>query len=232
MPVFLVITLRAILTYLVLLLFSRLMGKREISQMTFFDYVSGITIGAIGAQLSIDRNSTWLEILPAIIVFSLFQIVSSILSKNSIWFRKILIDSPAILIEKGKISEKNMAKEKITLSELLGKLREKNAYNIADVETAILEIDGQISVQLKSNKKPVTPFDLNQQPQNQGLPRLIIEDGKLLNESLKAVKLTRSWLLTKLAEQGIHDISKVMLAQVDTLGNLYVDLYEENLTKN
>jgi len=232
MPVFLVITLRAILTYLVLLLFSRLMGKREISQMTFFDYVSGITIGAIGAQLSIDRNSTWLEILPAIIVFSLFQIVSSILSKNSTWFRKIVVGSPAILIEKGKISEKNMAKEKITLSELLGKLREKNAYNIADVETAVLEIDGQISVQLKSSKKPVTPFDLNQQPQNQGLPRLIIEDGKLLNESLKAVKLTRSWLMTKLAEQGIHDISKVMLAQVDTLGNLYVDLYEENLTKN
>jgi uncharacterized membrane protein YcaP (DUF421 family) len=231
MPTFLDITLRAVLTYLVLLLFSRLMGKREISQMTFFDYVSGITIGSIGAQLSTDRNSTWLELLPAIIVFSLFQIVSSIISKNSTWFRKIVISSPAILVEKGQILEKNMAKERITLNELLGKLREKNAYNLADVETAILEVDGQLSVQFKANKRPATPFDLNLQPPSQGLPRLLIEDGNLLSESLKDVKLTKSWLFTKLGEQDVHDISKVMLAQVDTLGNLYVDLYDEP-TKN
>ena len=232
MPTFLDITLRAVLTYLVLLLFSRLMGKREISQMTFFDYVTGITIGSIGAQLTTDRDSAWLELLPAVIVFSLFQIGLSILSKKSPRLRRIVIGSPAVLIEKGKILEKNMAKERITSSELIEKLREKNAYNLADVETAILELDGQISVQLKANKRPVTPLDLNIQPPSQGLPRLIIEDGNLLNESLKDVKLTRSWLLTKLAEQGIHDISKVMLAQVDILGNLYVDLYDDIPTKN
>jgi uncharacterized membrane protein YcaP (DUF421 family) len=232
MPTFLEITLRAVLTYLVLLLFSRLMGKREISQMTFFDYVTGITIGSIGAQLSTDRGSAWLELLPAVIVFSLFQISLSFLSKKSPRFRRIVIGSPAVLIEKGKILEKNMAKERITLSELIEKLREKNAFNLADVETAILEVDGQISVQLKANKRTVTPLDLNIQPPSQGLPKLIIEDGNLLEESLKDVKLTKSWLLTKLAEQDIHDISKVMLAQVDTLGNLYVDLYADMPTKN
>lgn len=231
MPKFLDITLRSVFTYLVLLFFSRLMGKRELSQMTFFDYVAGITIGSIGAQLSIDRNSTWFELLPAIVVFCLFQIISSILSKNSTKFRKILIGSPAVLIEKGKVLEENMSKERITLSELMGKLREKNAYNLADVETAILEVDGQISVQLKTNKMPATPSDLKMQPPNQGMPRLLIEDGKLLGESLKDVKLTKSWLFTKLAEQGIHDISKVLLAQVDTLGNLYVDLYDESAAK-
>jgi uncharacterized membrane protein YcaP (DUF421 family) len=125
-----------------------------------------------------------------------------------------------------------MSKERINLSELMTMLREKNAFSLADVETAILEEDGQLSVQLKANEKPATPFDLKAQVPEQGLPRLLIEDGKLLAESLKDLKLTRSWLLTKLAEQGVHEVSKVMLAQVDTSGNVYVDLYYDGPIEN
>jgi uncharacterized membrane protein YcaP (DUF421 family) len=167
--------------------------------------------------------------IPAVLVFSLLQIVLSHTSQKSIKFRKIVNGSPRVLIEKGKIMEENLVKERITITELMAKLRERNAYKLADVETAILEVDGQISVQLKAEKLPVTPADMNIKVQSSGLPRLVIEDGNILGESLKDLKLTRAWLLSKLAEQNIHDPSSVMIAQVDTAGNVYVDLYEDKL---
>lgn len=229
MPIYIDITIRAVLTYVTLLLLTRLMGKREISQMTFFDYIVGITIGSISAQMSTTLNSTWLQMLPAAVVFSLFQIVSAYLEQKSVKFRNIVDGSPTILIKNGKVLEENVAKEKLSISEVMTKLREKNAFNLADVETAILETDGQISIQLKSSKAPVTPSHLNIPVQNVGLPRLVIEDGNVLGESLQDLKLTRAWLLSKLAEQNVVDPAKVMLAQVDISGQLYVDLYDDGL---
>lgn len=229
MPAYLDVTLRAVLTYLVLLSLARLMGKREISQMTFFDYIVGITIGSISAQMSTNLASTWLHMLPAAVVFASFQIISTVLSLKSIKFRKLISDSPTVIIKGGKLLEKNIAKEKLSVSEVMTKLREKNAFKLADVETAIFETDGQISVQLKSHKAPATPSDLNISVQSNGLPRIVIEDGKVMEEGLKDLKLTRAWLYSMLAKQNVCDPSKVMLAQVDTSGSLYVDLYEDGI---
>lgn len=231
MPVYLNITIRSIMTYLTLFVLARAMGKREIAQITFFDYIVGISIGSIAAQVSTNLNSTWVQMLPALIVFAVFQIANAILSQKSIKFRNIVDGSPTILIKQGEILDRNLSKEKLTSNELIGLLREKNIFKIADVETAILEVDGKISVQLKTDKQPVTAIELNIPVQPEGLPRLVIADGNILGESLKDLNLTRSWLLAKLGEQNVKDTSKVMLAQVDTAGNLYVDLFDDKNNK-
>lgn len=219
------------MTYLTLFVLARAMGKREIAQITFFDYIVGISIGSIAAQVSTNLNSTWVQMLPALIVFAVFQIANAILSQKSIKFRNIVDGSPTILIKQGEILDRNLSKEKLTSNELIGLLREKNIFKIADVETAILEVDGKISVQLKTDKQPVTAIELNIPVQPEGLPRLVIADGNILGESLKDLNLTRSWLLAKLGEQNVKDTSKVMLAQVDTAGNLYVDLFDDKNNK-
>ena len=219
MPVYLNITIRSIMTYLTLFVLARAMGKREIAQITFFDYIVGISIGSIAAQVSTNLNSTWVQMLPALIVFAVFQIANAILSQKSIKFRNIVDGSPTILIKQGEILDRNLSKEKLTSNELIGLLREKNIFKIADVETAILEVDGKISVQLKTDKQPVTAIELNIPVQPEGLPRLVIADGNILGESLKDLNLTRSWLLAKLGEQNVKDTSKEMINQVETTAN-------------
>ena len=227
MPAYLQIFLRAIISYLVLLVMTRMMGKREISQMTFFDYIVGITIGSLTAVVATDIRMNWYDALPALLVFGAFQIISAFFSMKSIKFRKLVDGSSTVLIKNGKILEENLAKERLNTNELMFKLQEKNVFKLADVETAILETDGEVSVQKKSNKRSLTPSDMSISTQYDGLPRLIIEDGNIIGESLKDIKMTRSWLMSKLASQGVYDISKVMMAQVDTNGNLYIDLYED-----
>lgn len=222
------ITIRSMATYIVLLFLTRLMGKREVSQMTYFDYIAGITLGSIAGHMSVNRNYKWLQILPALVVFAIFHIASSALSIKSSKYRRILEDTPTVLIKNGKILEKNMLKTRVNYDELVSRLREKSAFKLSDVETAILETDGQISVQLKSDKVPLTPSDINLKTPYIGLPTVVIEDGQILADNLKSIKLTKALLMTKLAEQGVSNPSMVSLAQLDTSGKLYIDLYEDS----
>ncbi|QGU95914.1 DUF421 domain-containing protein [Clostridium bovifaecis] len=215
------IIMRAIFAYLVLFALTRIMGKREISQMSFFDYTVGITIGSITANLALDRTQSFLSILPSLVVFAIFQIILSYISLKSVTFRRIVDGSATILIKNGKVMEKALLKTRLNMDDLMIKLREKNAFRLADVEFALLEPDGQVSVLLKSNKQPVTPSDMNIQTQYMGLPDMVIEEGRIIENRLREKGLTRSWIMAKLAEQEIYDLSKVMYAQVDTSGNIY-----------
>jgi len=227
MPNYQLITLRAFMAYFALFIMTRLMGKREISQLTYFDYVVGIGIGTIAGSLAIDTSKGFLNMLPALLVFGFLQIIISFISLKSKAIRRIAEGKPTILIRKGEILEDNLAKARLNVDELLVKLREKNAFNIADVEYAILEIDGKLSVQKRPDKQPLTPSDINSPGQYTGIGTILIEEGKINEDKLMLIGLTKTWLLNKLKEQGIVDISKVMLAQVDEGGNLYVDLKEE-----
>lgn len=232
MPEYIDITIRAIFAYLALFVLTRLMGKREISQLTFFDYVVGIIIGTVTGSMAVDTTKSPLTILPAVIVFAAFQIISSYLSLKSDKFRKFVDGNPTVLIENGNIIEKNLNKARINSDELLSKLREKKAFALADVEFAILETDGKISVMKKPNKETVTPSDLGITTSYTGIGSLIIQEGEIKDKKLREAGLTRSWVLSKLAEKGVTDLSKVMFGQVDATGNLYVDLYDENQNFN
>lgn len=231
MNVFTSVAIRAIFAYIALFALTRIMGKREISQMSFFDYTVGISIGSITANLALDRTQSFLSILPALIVFCVFEILLSYISLKSVTFRRIVDGSSTILVKNGKVMERALFKTRMNMDDLMIKLREKNAFKLADVEFALLEPDGQVSVLLKSSKQPVTPSDMNIQTQYMGLPDMVIEEGRIIGDRLREKELTQSWLMAKLAEQGVYDLSKVMYAQVDTSGNLYVDFYDDSENK-
>ena len=226
MPSYLNIIIRAIFAYFTLLTLTRSMGKREVSQMTFFDYIVGITIGTLTGALVTDTNKNFTTILPALIIFALFQIITAYLSLKNRTFRKIFDGSKTVLIKNGKILEKNMLKTRINIDELNTKLRQKNVFKLADVEFAYLETDGKISVMTKSDQQPVTPKDLNLSVPSSGIGHLVIEEGEIMENVLRQNKLTKSWLMDKLSQQGINDISDVMFGQVDDSGKLYIDKYE------
>ncbi|MCL6589827.1 MAG: DUF421 domain-containing protein [Firmicutes bacterium] len=194
------------------------------SELTFFDYVVGITIGSIAATLSVQLNQNATATLAGLGVWSLLPILLAYLCLKNVWIRKVIEGEATVVVENGKILEANLARLRLSIDDLLAQLRAKNIFNIADVEFALFETCGKLSIQLKSQKQPLTPGDLNLPTQYMGLPTTLIEDGQVLTDALKSLKLTQAWLQYQLGKQNIKDPSQVSLAQLDTTGNLYVDL--------
>ncbi|HYE82949.1 MAG TPA: DUF421 domain-containing protein [Clostridia bacterium] len=221
------IAIRSLIAYFVLLTLARIMGKREISQMTFFDYIVGITIGSMTANMAINTSLRWYYSVIGLLIFTTLQLLTAFISLKSVRFREVVDGTSTVLIEHGNLNEKNLRKERLNTSVLASMLREKNIFSFADVEYAILENDGKISAIKKSGKQPLTPSDMKLQTEQTGLPRIIIEDGNFIDETISHIGLTRSWILSKLGDRGIYHVSNVMLAQVDEAGNFYVDTYDK-----
>lgn len=226
MPELVLILIRSIVSFLLLMLMARLMGKKQISQLTFFDYCVGITIGSIAASMSVDQNVKIVNGLMALLIWGLFPSILAFVSLKSRWFTKIIDGSPTILIQRGKILEHNMKKNLLSADELMLLLREKGTFNVSDVEMAVLETNGQLSILLKSDQQPITPHTSGVPVQMEHGPKILIMDGKLLRKSLGEQGYTEEWLLGEIKKQGASDVKDVFLAQVDSYGNVYVDLYE------
>lgn len=214
--------IRSIVVYIIAIFLSRLMGKKLISQMTFFDFVIGVSMGAIIANSIVGQTFTPLSAIVAFIVLSILVIATGYIHIKSFKLRKIINSKPDILIDNGNIVEANMKSNRITISELMMKLREKNIFNIADVEFAIMETDGELSVLPKPNEKPLTPNDMNINITSTGLTHDIIIDGNILDENLKNIGLDKNWLLLQLNSQDIKDASEVFYAGTDNSKKLYV----------
>lgn len=224
MPIILVVVIRSFISFFVLLILIRLMGKQQVSQLTFFDYVVGITIGSIASTLSVQINQNTTATLVGLLVWTALPIMLAFLSLKNVWIRKVVEGEATVVVENGKILEQNLAKLRLSTDDLIAQLRTKNVFNLADVEFALFENNGKLSVELKSQKQPLTPGDLQIPTRYAGLPTTLIADGKMLKDALKSLNLTQAWLRHQLEKQQIKDIAQVSLAQLDTTGNLYVDL--------
>lgn len=214
--------LRTVLAFFALLLVARVMGRKAISQMTFFDFTVAITLGSVTANLSLGNNPTILGAVLVLFTLCLMGVLFDILHLKSFRFRKLINSEPVTLIENGHIIKENMKRTRFTMNDLNALLREKNTFNIADVEFAIIECDGKLSVLPKSQKQPVTPSDLKISTPYVGLVKEVIIDGSILNENLKDAKLDKDWLMRELNQQGIQNEKNVFFAALDTQGNLYV----------
>ena len=224
MPILLVVIIRSVISFFALLLLVRLIGKQQVSQLTFFDYVVGITIGSIASTLSVQVNENTTATLAGMGVWAVLAILLAYLGMHNVWVRKVVEGEATVVIENGKILEKNLLRVRISIDELISELRTQGVFNISDVEFALFEPGGKISIQKKSPKQPVTPEDLNLTTQYNGLPTNLIMDGTLLTDALQSLKLSKAWLQHQLNKQKIKDISDISLAQLDTKGNLFVDL--------
>jgi len=212
-----------------LFILTRLMGKKQMAQLSFFDYVVGISIGSIASEYAVVRTIHVAEGLTALMVFTLFSLVLSYISLKSYKGRKILDGTSTLLIENGKIVETNLQKAKITINDLLEECRLKDIFNIAEIEYAILETSGRLSVQPKSQNRPLTPKDMQIPTQYEGLCTNVVIDGKILEEHLTAIKLDTAWLNTELAKQGITSCKDVLLGYVDTMGILHTHMKHHNI---
>jgi len=220
-----VILVRSIFSFFFLLLIARILGKKQVSQLTFFDYVVGITIGSTASTLAIEMNTSAFAASIGMLVYALFSFFLNLAATKSNWMNKFLEGEPSVLVEKGKLMEKNMLRNRITLQELMMMLREKSIFKLADVEYAILENNGNVSVQKKAESEPVTPGDLGMSVPYKGLPSIVIQDGRPIYHRLRELGITLAWLKEKLSSQGIKNIKDVFTAQLDSSGELYVDTY-------
>jgi len=215
---------RALFAYLLLLVVSRAVGRKAISQMTFFDFAVAITFGSVTANLGMGSQNTPLNASLVLVTFGSLAILTAFIAMKSMRVRKLIASEPVVLIAKGEIVKENLQKIRLSIGTLNSLLREKNAFNIMDVEYAILENDGKISVLLKSNKQPLTPFDMNIATPYKGLLHEIILDGRLMRENLAKAGKDEPWLSDQLSAKGIRNIKDVFYAALDVSGELYLTL--------
>ncbi len=216
------ILLRAVSSVIILFLLTKLMGKRQISQLTFFDYTIGISIGSIAAEMASNVDTPFYATLISMVVYTAISILIAFITEKSIRGRRFFTGEPSILIYKGKIVENALQKQHFDLNELLSECRNSGYFNISDVEYAVMETNGKISFLPKSEKRPLTPQDMNLSPQQEGLVYMVVIDGKAMPENLRSVGRNEDWLNKKLQEQGVDKVSDVLLATLDQEDNLSV----------
>lgn len=225
----LVVIVRSIIGFFSLLIFTRVIGKEQISQLTFFDYVLGITIGSIAATVSTDLSSRawphWVSLISWAALGYLMEVITLKWRSAAKYFE----GQPAIVIFNGKILEKTLKKERYRTSDILSLLRNQGIFDINQVNFAIIEPNGQLSVMLKPEYQPLTPKDMNIQVQDMGLDTILIYDGIIIEKNLKQIKKDKSWLTEQLKTRRINDISEVFIASVSPSGNFYIDKYSDHV---
>ena len=213
-----------------LFILTKIMGNKEISQLSMFDYIIGITIGSIAAEMSTSLENNFFEPVVAMIVYAIISILFSIISYKSIKFRRFVYGNSLILLDNGELYKKNFKTAKLDLNEFLVQARTNGYFNINDIQTAILESNGKISFLPKSSKKPVTTKDLNIISEIETALTNVIIDGHVIPENLKHTGNDIVWLTKELGKQNIYDPSKVFLATCDCNNKLSV--YKQNNLSN
>lgn len=216
--------IRVILTSLIslatLFLLTKLMGYRQMSQLSMFDYINGITIGSIAAEMA--TTDEFLLPFIAMLVYTLAIICFSFISNKSIAFRRFVEGTPLILFNDGKIYKENLKRSRIDISEFLVQCRTNGYFDLADIQVAILECNGKISFLPINTKRPVNPSDLNIIPKYDKLVSNIIMDGNVMLENLKHTGNNEKWLHDELHSQGYTQISDIALATCDCYNTLCV----------
>ncbi|MCR4420562.1 MAG: DUF421 domain-containing protein [Clostridia bacterium] len=212
------------------MVYARLLGKQQVGQLTFYEYVNGITFGSIAAVLATDVSSgrIWVHFL-GLTLFATLTYCMGLVAIKSRPARRLIAGEPTIVVHNGKVLEGNMRKMRYNLDELIMQLREKDIFNLSDVEYAILEPNGSLSVLPKSQKRPVTPADLGVPTPYEGLASELVMDGQVIFQNLQQNGLSLEWLRNELAKRGITDLQQVAYAALNTDGSLYVDLRSDRL---
>ncbi|KAA8783694.1 DUF421 domain-containing protein [Paenibacillus amylolyticus] len=223
------ILVRSISAFLLLLLITRMLGKQTLSNMNFHDFVTAVIMGAIAANLAFNEKMEVIHLLISLVVFTG---TSYLLSKWNLKSRKMRLlaeGSPTVLIEGGKVLEDNLAKSKMTLDSLNQALRQKEVFDINEVEYALLEVNGQISVMKKKQFRTITMQDINQKKDTkERLPIEMIMDGQLLKENINLNDVSEDQLLKQL-KSNEKQVSDVFYAVIGSNGKLYIDYYKDQL---
>ena len=198
----------------VLFIITKIMGFRQISEMSFFDYVIGITIGSIAAEMATNIDLEWWKGILAMVVYGVVGVLISVLAQKSVKARKFISGKPIIIIERGKISKKSMRKARVELDDLLTSARVNGYFNLSDIDYAIMETTGKISFQPVAQKRQLNPKDFNFAPEREGLYINVIMDGHIIDDNLSVAGVTKKELDNMLKAKG-DKLENIFLGTVD-----------------
>jgi len=216
------ISMRTILSFIILLALTRLLGKKQLSQLTVFTYITGIVLGEIAGEIIINKEVSIVHGAFALTLWCLLVVVIEYISMKSARVRVLLDDEPEIVIKQGHIMEQSLKRQRLNLDDLTMQLRLNQIFSIIDVEYAILEPNGALTVMKKQGKDPVTKEDMKIPPEPVGMPAEIISDGKIVRKNLRELGYTREELGAELEKQGVTDIKTVLYAELQQDRSLYV----------
>jgi len=220
-------TVRILLSFFMLWFGLRVLGKKQIGELSIYNVATIAAVGEMASSLATDRHDDPFNFIIPLISYFLLTYLMTYSSLKSQFARKVFEGSPTIIISNGKILEKNLKRLRLSIDNLFIKLREEKIFNLKEVEFAIMEPDGKLSVLLKPPYQMVTAENLQLKTEYKGLPTILIREGKYVEEGLKSLGVTKSWLMTQLDARKVGEVAEVFLAQMDTSGELYIDLVKD-----
>lgn len=197
-----------------LFIITKTIGHKQVAQLDFFDYVTGITIGSIGAEMATELDKPW-KPLVAMVIYGIISVALTFVARKLPKSRKYINGAPAIIMSGGKLYRKNLKKSKLELSEFMVMCRQQGYFNINDIDTAVFEYNGHLTIIPLSSKKPLTPEDVNISVKQENICIEIIMDGKILHENIKRLGFNLEWLQKQLESQNYNSAKDVFLGLYD-----------------
>lgn len=220
------VTIRALLSLIALFIVTKIIGKKQVSELSLFDYVIGISIGNFAAEMTINLESQEVNGILAVIIFGLVAYIISKLTMKSIKLRRFFIGVPTMIIQNGKILYEPLKKMKMDVNDLLEQCRMSGYFDISQIEYAILEAGGDLSILPKSDYRPLNPNDMNLKVKNEGLIANVVIDSKIMVKNLEFMNKDVEWLKHELSVKGYNDLSNILLVTLDN--NEKINIYEKN----
>lgn len=222
--------LRITITFFSLFVLARIMGRKEISQITFFNFISAIAIGSVSANLAVNQNLSIQNGLIALVCWTIFTLLMDLIDIKSKFARKITTGDPVVVVKEGKIVENALRKSRLDIDSLNAMLRQQSVFSMAEVDFAFFETNGKLSVLKKENKQTVKKSDMNLLTNHTNkfpIATQVISDSILLRKNLKKLKINEDWVHEQLRKQDIESLSAVFYAEVQQDGSLFVDLKKD-----
>ncbi len=213
------VILTSVFSVAAIFIITKIMGHKQIAQLDFFDYVTGITVGSIAAEMATDLEEPWKPFI-AMAVYGAVSVCLSKLANKLPKARKFINGTPTILMNNGKLYRENMKKAKLDLSEFMVMCRQEGYFDISEIQTAVFEYNGKLTILPASEKRPATPSDLGISPQKASISAEVIMDGRIMGENLSRMGLDEKWLHKRIKEQGYGSESEIYLGLCDEEKNL------------
>lgn len=219
---YLQVILSSLASIIVLFLLTKLMGNKQLSQLNMFDYITGITIGSIAAEMATELDKSPIFPLIAMIIYGLLAFLISYLTNKSIKFRKIFSGRTILLYDNGHLYRENLKKARLDISDFMTLCRISGYFDLSQIQTAILEHNGNVSFLPVSTQRPATPNDLNLSPEQEFVIANVIIDGRVMSKNLKLMGKNEAWLEKNFKAQGYKSAQDIFLATCDRNDNLSI----------
>ena len=208
---FFYVVMKSVVSIIILFLLTKMMGRKQISQLNLYDYVVGITIGSVAAEISTNVDSDFFSGIVVMTVYSLVSIIISYLTEKSIKLRRFLIGVPIVIMENGQILEDSLKKSKFDINDLLQEARINGYYDLSQINYAIMEANGTVSFLPKRVFSPILCDDLNLKVDKDGIVSNVVIDGEIMINNLKTIDKSKRWLVNNLKDLGYDDINDLIL---------------------